>query len=113
MSFACLVVLSPFIVELAMVVVLLLDAVGVLWIGRIGDSAWFSTGIDGWQGEVMMGLADCKAKIHKPVITCMRSSGEVIMSGKEFYTRRQDIAKIVSIPEIFITKIEKHESLEF
>lgn len=59
MSFACLVVLSPFIVELAMVVVLLLDAVGVLWIGRIGDSAWFSTAIDGWQGEVMMGLADC------------------------------------------------------
>jgi hypothetical protein len=32
MSFACLVVLSPFIVELAMVVVLLLDALGVLWI---------------------------------------------------------------------------------
>jgi hypothetical protein len=28
------------------------------------------------------------------------------MSGKEFYTRRQDIAKIVSIPEIFITKIK-------
>jgi hypothetical protein len=48
MSFACLVVLSPFIVELAMVVVLLLDAVGVLWIGRIGDSAWFSMAIDGW-----------------------------------------------------------------
>jgi hypothetical protein len=53
-----------------------------------------------------------KAKIHKPVITCIRSSGEVIMSGKEFYTRRQDIAKIVSIQEIFITKREKHESLE-
>ena len=45
--FVCLVVLSPFIVELAMVVVLLLDAVGVLWIERIGDSAWFSTVIDG------------------------------------------------------------------
>jgi hypothetical protein len=52
-----------------------------------------------------------KAKIHKPIDTRMRSSGEVIISGKEFYTRRQDIAKIVSIPEIFITKIEKHESI--
>jgi hypothetical protein len=47
------------------------------------------------------------------VETCMRSSGEVIISVKEFYTRRQDIAKIVSIQEIFITKREKHESLEF
>jgi hypothetical protein len=54
-----------------------------------------------------------KAKIHKPIDTRMRSSGEVIISGKEFYTRRKDIAKIVSIPEIFITKIEKHASLEF
>jgi len=55
-----------------------------------------------------------KAKTHKPVDTdtCMISSGEVIISGKEFYTRRQDIAKIVGIPDIFITKIEKHESLE-
>ena len=58
-----------------------------------------------------------KAKIHKLIDTdtCMRSSGEVIISGKELYTRHQDIhvAKIVSIPDIFITKIEKHESLEF
>jgi hypothetical protein len=52
-----------------------------------------------------------KAKIHKPIETCMRSSGEVIISGKEFYTRRQDIAKIVSIPEIFITKREKPSCL--
>ena len=54
-----------------------------------------------------------KAKIHRPIDTCMRSRGEVIISGKEFYTRRQDIAKIVTIPDIFITKIEKQESLEF
>ena len=33
-----------------------------------------------------------KAKIHIPIDTCMRSSGEVIISGKEFYTRCQDIA---------------------
>ena len=58
-----------------------------------------------------------KSKIHKLIDTdtCIRSSGEVIISGEEFYSRRQDIhvAKIVSIPDIFITKIEKHESLEF
>jgi hypothetical protein len=54
-----------------------------------------------------------EAKIHKPIDTCMRSSGEVIISGKELHTRRQDIAKIVSIPDIFITNIEKHESLDF
>ena len=46
-----------------MVVVLLLDAVGVMWIGRIGDSAWFLTAIDGWQGEVMMALADCTSVV--------------------------------------------------
>jgi hypothetical protein len=62
---------------------------------------------------MILGCAQFLAKIHKPIDTRMRSSGEVIISGKEFYTRRQDIAKIVSIPEIFITKIEKHESLEF
>jgi hypothetical protein len=56
-----------------------------------------------------------EAKIHKPVDTdtCMRFNGEVIIYGKKFYTRRQDIAIIISIPDIFITKIEKNESLEF
>jgi hypothetical protein len=33
------------------------------WIGHIGDSAWFSTAIDGWQGEVMMGSADCTSVV--------------------------------------------------
>jgi hypothetical protein len=44
---------------------------------------------------------------------CLVVLSPFIVAVKEFYTRRQDIAKIVSIQEIFITKREKHESLEF
>ena len=42
-----------------MVVVLLLDALGVLWIGSIGESALFSDAIVGWHGELAIDLADC------------------------------------------------------
>jgi hypothetical protein len=78
-------------------------------------TSWYAATVDPAIRDTERYMANLirKAKIHKPIDTCMRSSGEVIISGKEFYTRCEDIAKIVSIPEIFITKIEKHESLEF
>ena len=78
-------------------------------------TSWYAATVDPAIRDTERYMANLirKAKIHKPIDTRMISSGEVIISGKEFYTRCQDIAKIVSIPEIFITKIEKHESLEF
>jgi hypothetical protein len=71
-------------------------------------TSWYAATIDPAIRDTERYMANLirKAKIHKPIDTCMRSSGEVIISGKEFYTRCEDIAKIVSIPEIFITKIE-------
>jgi hypothetical protein len=62
-----------------MVVVLLLDTVGVLWIGSIGDSAWFSTAIDGWHGEVMIDLADCTSVVLLLVVNSKDSFFSILV----------------------------------